>query len=132
MEEIWNLALRWAVPAVCAGLAGWAAAQLKRAKAEDRAVRLGLQALLRDRLYWNYNHYQERGEYPIPARENVEEMFHWYKALGGNGTVANLVRELDGLPTKRGIGTERRVGNNAVGSVGADGSCGGGDRVPAG
>ena len=28
-------------------------------------------------------------------------MFRWYRALGGNGTVANLVRELDGLPTKR-------------------------------
>ena len=81
MEEIGVLVLRWAVPAACAALAAWAAAQLRRAKEEDRAVRLGLQALLRDRLYWNYNHYQERGEYP--------------------GTVANLVRELDGLPTKR-------------------------------
>ncbi len=101
MEEIGVLVLRWAVPAACAALAAWAAAQLRRAKEEDRAVRLGLQALLRDRLYWNYNHYQERGEYPIPARENVEEMFRWYRALGGNGTVANLVRELDGLPTKR-------------------------------
>ena len=101
LEEIGVLVLRWAVPAACAALAAWASAQLRRAKEEDRAVRLGLQALLRDRLYWNYNHYQERGEYPIPARENVEEMFRWYRALGGNGTVANLVRELDGLPTKR-------------------------------
>ena len=32
---------------------------------------------------------------------HFEEMFRWYRALGGNGTVANLVRELDGLPTKR-------------------------------
>src|SRR5699024_6792455 len=54
LEEIGVLVLRWAVPAACAALAAWAAAQLRRAKEEDRAVRLGLQALLRDRLYWNY------------------------------------------------------------------------------
>ena len=72
-------------------------------KAEDRkaeAERLGVQALLRDRLIWAHDHYMQKGCYPIYARENVEEMYTRYHALGGNGTVTSLVRELDGLPTE--------------------------------
>ena len=91
---------------MCAGITGWAAAQVAHAravqKAEDRkaeAVRLGVQALLRDRLIWAHDHYMQKGCYPIYARENVEEMYTRYHALGGNGTVTSLVRELDGLPT---------------------------------
>ena len=103
-----DIALRWLIPAVCAGITGWAAAQVAHAravqKAEDRkaeAVRLGVQALLRDRLIWAHDHYMQKGCYPIYARENVEEMYTRYHALGGNGTVTSLVRELDGLPTSR-------------------------------
>lgn len=47
---ILDIALRWLIPAVCAGITGWAAAQVAHAravqKAEDRkaeAVRLGVQ-----------------------------------------------------------------------------------------
>ena len=117
---ILDIALRWLIPAVCAGITGWAAAQVAHAravqtarvhplhvavravqKAEDRkaeAVRLGVQALLRDRLIWAHDHYMQKGCYPIYARENVEEMYTRYHALGGDGTVTSLVRELDGLP----------------------------------
>ena len=107
MDYILDIALRWLIPAVCAGITGWAAAQVAHAravqKAEDRkaeAVRLGVQALLRDRLIWAHDHYMQKGCYPIYARENVEEMYTRYHALGGNGTVTSLVRELDGLPTE--------------------------------
>lgn len=110
-EYLLDIVLHWAIPAACAGLAGYAGAQLRRARRErkdddkaraemDDAVRLGVQALLRDRLIWAHDHYMARGEYPIYARENVEEMYKRYHALGGNGTVTNLVREMDGLPTE--------------------------------
>lgn len=94
----------WLIPAVCAAVVGWAAAQIKSARKErdqDSAMREGVQALLRDRIYWSHDHYMGKGEYPIYARENVEAMYRSYHALGGNGTVTNLVRELDGLPTHR-------------------------------
>ena len=93
------IAVKWAVPALCAALAAFAAGQVKHLRQEDKAVRLGVQALLRDRIYQAHSHYMERGFYPIYARENVEEMYKQYHALGGNGTVTNLVREMDGLPT---------------------------------
>jgi hypothetical protein len=41
----------------------------------------------------------EKGFYPIHARENVQSLFAEYSALGGNGTVPSLVRELEQLPT---------------------------------
>lgn len=102
MEAVMELLLRWAVPALCAGAAGWAAAALRRERQRDEAVRCGVQALLRDRLYSCYSRCREQGEYPIAARENASEMFRWYTALGGNGTVAHLLRELEALPTVRG------------------------------
>lgn len=107
MDYILDIALRWFIPSVCAGITGWAVAQVAHTrevqKAEDlktEAVRLGVQALLRDRLIWAHDHYMTKGCYPIYARENVEEMYTRYHALGGNGTVTSLVHELDGLPTE--------------------------------
>ena len=64
------------------------------------AVREGMRALLRDRIYQTYNHYIEKGYYPIYARENVEDMYRQYRALGGNGTVTSLIEKLDELPTE--------------------------------
>lgn len=99
--KVVEIIIMWAIPAACACLTGWAAAQIKLGRVRDDAVRMGLQALLRDRIYQAHAHYHEKGVYPIYARENVEEMYRWYHALGGNGTVTNLVREMDKLPTQR-------------------------------
>ena len=43
-------------------------------EAELKATKLGIQALLRDRLYWTYNHYNAKGYAPIYARENFENL----------------------------------------------------------
>ena len=99
MGIVFEAALRWAVPAVCVATTAWAAAQIKRGRERDMALQMGVRALLRDRLYQAHDYYMEQGYYPIHARENVEAMYTQYKALGGNGTVTNLVHELDSLPT---------------------------------
>lgn len=100
--DLVEIVIKWAVPALCAALAGWAVGQVRHVRQADNAVRLGVQALLRDRIYQAHSHYMERGVYPIYARENVEEMYKQYHALGGNGTVTNLVKEMDALPTTKG------------------------------
>ena len=61
VEDIVDLVLRWAIPALCVGVTGWMARQ----RQSDKALRLGVQALLRDRLYWAHDHYIVRGELPI-------------------------------------------------------------------
>ncbi len=73
---------------------------LKRLKEQDR-VKLGVQAILRDRIIGSYNHYMEKGYYPIYAQENVNRLYEQYHNLGGNGTVTHLVLELENLPTER-------------------------------
>lgn len=68
---------------------------IRRLKANDErteAVCRGVQALLRDRLYQSYNHYTDKGYAPIYAKENFENMYKQYHALGVNG-VMNSYRE---------------------------------------
>ena len=37
MDYILDIALRWLIPAVCAGITGWAAAQVAHARAVQKA-----------------------------------------------------------------------------------------------
>jgi hypothetical protein len=64
-----------------------------------KAIKLGMRALLRDRIYQAHDHYSQKGHLPIYARENIELMYVPYKALGGNGTAKKLVEEMLELPT---------------------------------
>ena len=68
---------------------------------KTEAVKLGLQALLRDRLYQVYNHYQEKGYAPIYAKENFENMYTQYHNLGANGVMDEIREKFKNLPTER-------------------------------
>lgn len=70
------------------------------AKAEAKATKLGIQALLRDRLYWTYNHYNAKGYAPIYARENFTNMYNQYHSLGANGVMADIKEKFESLPTE--------------------------------
>lgn len=72
---------------------------LSRVKRQD-TIGFGVQALLRDRIIQAYNHYTEKGYCPIYGRENIEEMYKQYHALGGNGTITELCERLRELPTE--------------------------------
>lgn len=43
----------------------------------------------------------KQGYYPIADREVMADIYDQYHALGGNGLIDNLKRELDGLPAYR-------------------------------
>jgi hypothetical protein len=66
---------------------------------EQDAIKLGIQALLRDRIVQCYNHYMEKGCCPIYAMDNINALYSQYHALGGNGTVTELVERLRDMPT---------------------------------
>lgn len=68
---------------------------------EQDAIKLGIRALLRDRIIQSYNHYQEKGYCPIYALENVTALYAQYHALGGNGTVTELMERLKDMPTEK-------------------------------
>lgn len=81
-------------------MVGVVVAYIKREANAQKALREGMVALLRDRIYQAHNQYIHLGYFPIDAREVVEDMFKQYKALGGNGIVAHLKEALDALPTE--------------------------------
>ena len=80
----------------------WRKIKLNEKKTES--VQLGVQALLRDRLYSTYMHYQEKGYAPIYARENFENMYNQYHGLGANGVMDDIYRKFMDLPLEESEG----------------------------
>ena len=63
------------------------------------ALEKGVQALLRNQMITNYNHYLEKGFAPIYAKENFENMWIQYEALGKNGVMKKTHDDFMSLPT---------------------------------
>jgi hypothetical protein len=66
-----------------------------------KAIKLGMQASLRDSIITKYDKYMDRKWIPIYAMDNVEAMYKQYHALGGNGTITDLYKELLELPHRK-------------------------------
>ena len=80
----------------------WRKIKLNEKKTES--VQLGVQALLRDRLYSTYMHYQEKGYAPMYAKENFENMYKQYHVLGANGVMDDIYRKFMDLPLEESEG----------------------------
>ena len=65
-----------------------------------KAIKLGLQALLRAQLIADWNKWSEKGYAPIYARENFENCWVQYHALGANGVMNNIHIRFFELPTE--------------------------------
>ena len=88
----------WAFGLLTGALAAlwrYALAQHKRQKALEE----GVQALLRDRIIQACDYYQQKQAVSVHGRENIQNMYKAYHALGGNGTVTALVHDVGELPT---------------------------------
>ena len=72
--------------------------QIKEQRKENKALKEGIQALLRDRIIQAYNKYFENGWIPIYAMESIEACYSSYEELGENGVIDNLMRQLRELP----------------------------------
>lgn len=75
--------------------------KIKANENKTESVQLGVQALLRDRLYSTYMKYSEKGFAPIYARENFENMYNQYHALGANGVMDDIYRKFMDLPLNK-------------------------------
>lgn len=67
--------------------------------AQIKGVRLGVQALLRAQMINDYNKWEDRGFAPIYARQNFENCWAQYHALGANGVMDDLHAKFLALPT---------------------------------
>lgn len=75
--------------------------RIQAIESKNEAVCLGVQALLRDRLYCEYNKHMDKGYAPIYARENFENMWQQYHSLGVNGVMDEIHNKFMELPTER-------------------------------
>lgn len=63
-----------------------------------RAVKRGVQALLRDRLIQGYKYYRAQGWADEDDRSNLENVYVQYHALGANGVMDDLRTKFLALP----------------------------------
>jgi len=68
-------------------------------KQQNKALKKGLQALLRAQMVNDYNKWTNKGYAPIYARENFENCWIQYEALGENGVMTDIHNKFLALPT---------------------------------
>lgn len=66
-----------------------------------RALKKGVQALLRAQMINDYNKWSDRGFAPLYARLNFENLWVQYETLGQNGVIADLHDKFLNLPTEK-------------------------------
>lgn len=87
------------VPAVIAGIFKYLHTLIKRNTEDSKALKAGVQALLRSQMISDYNKWSEREYAPIYARENFENCWKQYHSLGVNGVMDDLHEKFLKLPT---------------------------------
>ncbi len=84
---------------ILGGIVSYIFALYRQKKKENDALKAGLQALLRDRIIQAYNHYvQDKGWIPIYAKESINACYRSYEALGENGVINDLMKQLNEIP----------------------------------
>ena len=86
---------------IFASMFGVIIAKLKKYKTEQDAIRNDIQALLRAEMIKSYNKYNELGFAPIYAKENFENVYKNYHALGLNGVMDGIRKQFMELPTEQ-------------------------------
>ncbi|MBR2211955.1 MAG: hypothetical protein IJ896_10980 [Fibrobacter sp.] len=75
-------------------------AQNEEMERQNKAIMLGVQAFLRDRLLQGYRHYIAKGWADYDDRENMENIYTQYHALGANGIMDDMRNQFRNLPTQ--------------------------------
>lgn len=83
--------IKWLIPFIMGGFIGFIA----NCKRKNKALAKAVQSLLRDRLIEKYRLFKIKGEMTILDKENIDSLFEEYKELGGNGTIKELMEDLE-------------------------------------
>ena len=94
------LGLNTIISAILVACFKFAFSSIKKNAAQTDAVKLGIQALLRAQMIRDWNKYSELGYAPIYAKENFENVYQNYHALGANGVMDQIHNDFLALPTK--------------------------------
>lgn len=97
---IYNWLSIFGIPALLSAGFGYLLSQVKHNKQKNRALEMGVQALLRDRLLQGYRHFFEKGCVNYDERLNMENVYRNYHNLGENGIMDDYHRRFLALPIK--------------------------------
>lgn len=89
--SLWDIVKAAGIPALLLGL-------IITSFVQTRAIKKGVQALLRDRLVQGYKYYSHQGYADINDRNNLENVYVQYHALGANGVMDDLRTKFLALP----------------------------------
>ena len=73
-------------------------ARMKKNEQRQKALELGVQALLRAEMIEQYEKYKAKGAAPLYARDNYENMWVQYESLGANGIMSDIHNKFMNLP----------------------------------
>lgn len=79
--SVYNWLCLLGIPGIIASLVAFIKSQV----GVNKAIKLGLQALLRDRLLQAYKHYKRQGWASYDDKQNVLNLYLQYERLGPNG-----------------------------------------------
>lgn len=87
-----------AVSAAFGALVGYLGAKVRRLTTRDKAIEEGVKAILRHELMDDYEMFSVRGApLTMERRREIDECYHAYAALGGNGTGKTAYEAICGL-----------------------------------
>ena len=92
-----DIILKWAIPFIC----GSGITYIISLITKNKALKNGLQCLLRAEIIRSYDKYTQKGEISIYAKEALEKEYKAYHKLGGNDVATKLYDELMELPCKK-------------------------------
>lgn len=78
------------------------AAQVKKERAEQKALRDGMRSLLRRQIIMDCEKAMADGYCQTATKDTIEDMYNSYHALGGNGVVTHLKAQTMNLPSAKG------------------------------
>ena len=87
--------VKWLIPFLCGGVVSAVITYFTF----FRAIRNGLQCLLRSEIIRSHEKYMSKGFCPVYAREALRRVYSAYHALGGNDVATALYKEVLTLPT---------------------------------
>lgn len=100
MQHNWGWILSFVT--CIAGIGAWLVKQMKGQRSKLQALEKGLQALLRSQLYSEYRMWAERGYVPLHARDNFDNLWKQYEALGKNNVMNDIYKSFRELPIEEG------------------------------
>ena len=75
--------------------------RIKENDKETKAVKLGVQAMLRAQMISEYNKAKDKGYAPIYAKDNFQNMWDNYHNLGANGVMDAIKDEYLAMPNRK-------------------------------